>query len=97
MTEKFDSNEGHIPHSLESITGITEEGNIIHYTCNAPGIEVLKKHKIICRGNMWECKDVREILLIPANLYKNLITGNIRLIKKQLLISLSEQLLRDLK
>lgn len=61
---------GHKPHSLEGITGVDSNGNGIHYTCNAPSQEVLKRHGIISLGENYGCSNSREVLQIPADLCK---------------------------
>jgi len=43
------------------------EPRIIHYTCNSPDDEVLKKHNIMSIGRAFNVEP-REVLLIPINL-----------------------------
>lgn len=63
--------KGHIPHSLEKIFPkcYEEQGIIFHYTCNSPDYKILKKHDILPIGEKFGCKDNREVLQIPLNLY----------------------------
>ena len=59
--------ENHKPHSLD-YTHVLSDGRVIHYTCNAPPLEVLTRNGIKCMGEKYYCKDSREVVLIPAKL-----------------------------
>lgn len=50
------SSLGHKPHSLEYFPlHVRSRGFLIHYTCNAPSFQVLKKYKIKSRGDEFGC------------------------------------------
>ena len=46
-------------------TVLTDKG-IVHYTCNAPDNEVLRRHGIVPIGSFFRIEP-REVLLIPEN------------------------------
>jgi hypothetical protein len=60
---------GHKPHSLE-YTAILGNNTVFHYTCNAPELEILKKHHIQAIGDEYGCIDAREVLIIPHSVYE---------------------------
>lgn len=83
----------HKPHSLENRTHLVD-GKVWHYTCNAPDIEVLVNNGITPIGENYGCKDPREVLFIPQELYSKY---GLRLTNDPLLLPLqSEILLRKL-
>jgi hypothetical protein len=79
-----------IPHALEKT--IIYDDYVMHYTCNPPSADILKKHKIVCVGDRYKCNDPREILLIPKKLYKK--KG--LLVRQEDIIIISETLLKSL-
>jgi len=88
--------EGHKPHVLENFPVYIDSMNsFIHYTCNSPNAEVLKKYGIKLRGNEFGCKDSREVLEIPLNVYKN--AGFVNSSNKDVLNINLEKLIRNLK
>lgn len=83
---------GHKPHSLEQLTVATKSGFVVHYTCNAPSLKVLKRYGIETMGEAFGCADDREVVKIPEKLYKRFgykIGGDLR--------AVSEHLLRDIE
>lgn len=63
---------GHRPHTLECLPFFSRStGEIMHYTCNAPSRNTLKKYSIIAVGSNFGCKDPREVLRIPLKVYQN--------------------------
>jgi hypothetical protein len=64
------ANEGHKPHSLEGFPRYFPSlKEIVHYTCNAPTIDILKKHSISCVGIDFGCVNPTEVLRIPVSEY----------------------------
>jgi len=62
--------KGHIPHQFECFpVYIGSKKEIIHYTCNAPPVDVLNKHRIIAIGDEFGCANIQEILKIPLSVY----------------------------
>jgi hypothetical protein len=57
------------PHDLEKTVILRDENKVWHYTCNPPDLSVLKKFKILPIGDRYDCRDVREVLLIPFSAY----------------------------
>ncbi len=87
--------EGHTPHALEYFPLFVSSGNyLIHYTCNSPSLEILNKNNIKTRGNQFGCKDDREVLEIPAELYVN----SFGTIKDKNTVNINlEKMMRDLR
>ena len=48
-------------------TELTEEGLVIHYTCNAPHNEILRRYGIKSVGKAFRVEP-REVLIIPVQL-----------------------------
>ena len=87
---------GHKPHSLDFFPVFISNGNyILHYTCNAPEQNVLDKYEIISVGKEYGCKDPREVLKIPLNVYKK--KGFENILNKDVLKLNLEKLIRKLK
>jgi hypothetical protein len=78
------------PHSLEHTTIIDDY--VFHYTCNPPSKSILDKYKIQQIGGDYGCRDPREVLMIPINVYKKF---NIPVSPADIKIT-SEQLLRKM-
>ena len=57
------------PHSLE-YTYPLKDGRVFHYTCNAPEKRTLDSYGIDCIGISLGCEEDREVVLIPAELFK---------------------------
>ncbi len=91
--------KGHKPHMLEYFPYYSfSKGSFIHYTCNSPSIEVLKKNKITSLGNFFGCVNETEVLEIPLETYKKAgFSGNLGRIDKNTLTLNLERLMRDLK
>ncbi|HOY61192.1 MAG TPA: hypothetical protein PK045_01665 [Candidatus Woesebacteria bacterium] len=51
-------------------TELTEDGLIVHYTCNAPSEDILAKHGIKPAGKAFGIEP-REVLIIPVGLMKD--------------------------
>jgi hypothetical protein len=63
--------KGHKPHTLEYFPYYSfSRDSFVHYTCNAPSIEVLIKHNITPLGSSFGCINDAEVLEIPMNVYK---------------------------
>jgi hypothetical protein len=58
-----------IPHALEITKILDSEKKVWHYTCNPPDIKVLKKYDILPIGDRYNCRDAREVLLIPFKVF----------------------------
>lgn len=57
------------PHSLEVTAYISSKNSVLHYTCNPPEQRILEENNIECLGANFDCKDPREMLLIPKKVY----------------------------
>jgi len=55
-------------HQFENITKLTTQG-VVHYTCNAPSMEVLEKYGIKAIGDAFGIEK-RGILIIPEKVYE---------------------------
>ncbi len=87
---------GHKAHSLENFPYFSSASQkIVHYTCNAPPMEILNKHKIKCSGRDFGCQDEREILLIPTSIYLKF--GFRKLTDRRILQLNLENLMKKLK
>ena len=53
-------------------TQLLADGLVIHYTCNSPGNETLKRVGILPIGSRFGVEP-REVLLIPQNMFSGLI------------------------
>lgn len=86
---------GHKPHSLEYFPIFSESLNsFVHYTCNSPSDEVLESNGISTLGQDFGCKDCREVLKIPLNLY---LSKGFKKIKDKAVLNMNlEILMRDL-
>ena len=79
-------------HALEH-TKLMANGNVFHYTCNPPKMEVLEQNGISCIGHDLNCLDDREVLLIPSGLYSRYgynIDSAIRITSENLLTRLDK-------
>lgn len=91
--------KGHKPHTLEYFPYYSfSRSSFIHYTCNAPSTEVLRKHNIIPLGNSFGCINDAEVLEIPMNVYKKAgFRGKLDRLDKSTLTLNLERLMRELK
>lgn len=63
-------NKGHKPHSLESLPYFSRvSSEIMHYTCNSPPADVLKRNSIRPAGGDFNCINPNEVLIIPLSIY----------------------------
>lgn len=85
---------GHIPHSLEYMPIHVPCKGVLHYTCNAPPSEVLKKNNIEELGVKFGCLNNKEVLLLPESFY---LGERPSLINKDQLKLDTEILLKNLK
>ncbi len=90
---------GHKPHTLEYFPFYSfSKGSFIHYTCNSPSVDVLKKNGIGILGGSFGCVNDTEVLEIPLSLYKKKgFNGEIGNLDKNTLTLNLERLMRDLK
>ena len=91
--------KGHKPHQLEYFPYYSfSKNSFIHYTCNAPSMEVLKKNNILSLGSSFGCINDSEVLEIPIDVYKKAgFRDNLEKLDKSTLILNLEKLMRDLK
>ena len=68
---------------------------VLHYTCNSPSAEILRKYGIKTVGEDYGCDNAREVLQIPISFLekKRLILSN----DKPLMILNLERLMRELR
>jgi len=87
---------GHKPHSLECFPYfVISKNSFIHYTCNPPSEEVLKKYGITQMGKSFGCLNESEVLEIPMEIYKK--EGFRGVPKKEILTLNLERLVKNLK
>lgn len=87
---------GQKPLALEYSGLISSTQEVFHYTCNPPAHAILDKYAIRAIGNAFGCRDPREVLMIPVDVYNknNIPTENISnwtLVSEQLLRKLGEK------
>ncbi|MFH0808061.1 MAG: hypothetical protein V1888_00375 [archaeon] len=64
---------GHTPHSLEYMPMYLGNKNaFLHYTCNAPGEQILSNNGVEMLGLKFGCQNDKEVLLIPEGKYSKL-------------------------
>lgn len=90
--------KGHKPHALEYFPYYSfSKDSFIHYTCNAPSVDILKKNSITPLGDFFGCANHNEVLEIPLSVYKKAgFTGDCRNLNKHILTLNLEKLMRDL-
>ena len=60
---------GHLPHAFEALPHyFTSQDFILHYTCNSPNEEILKRKGIKAMGEDFG-SDSKEVLKIPTSIY----------------------------
>ncbi len=91
--------KGHKPHTLEYFPYYSfSRDSFVHYTCNSPSIEVLKKNNIALLGTSFGCIHDTEVLEIPMNVYKKAgFSGKLDKLDKATLTLNLEKLMRELK
>ena len=88
--------DGHKPHALEYFpVSINSRDSIIHYTCNSPSKKVLDKYGIKLLGDQFGCKDAREVIEIPREVYTK---SGLKDTSNKMILNINlEKLMRELK
>jgi hypothetical protein len=71
------SHIGHVPHSLENITGFFDENKVIHYTCNAPSEEVLDRNNVQQVGHDYGCANNKEVVIMTRYFLEKILSKEI--------------------
>lgn len=74
---------------------VISKNSFIHYTCNPPSEEVLKRNGIVSMGKSFGCLNEMEVLEIPMKVYKK--EGFRGVPKKEILTLNLEKLVKNLK
>ena len=91
--------KGHKPHLLECFPYYSDSKcSFIHYTCNAPSMDVLRKNGIIPLGEFFGCANEVEVLEIPLSVYQKAgFSESTKTAGKEVLTLNLERLMRELK